>query len=311
MLASGRMKPMFSVIIPTYDRLPFLKRTLESVWQQTFTEYEIIVVDDGSTDGTDEYLETIGDRAQIIRGKNRGPGSARNAAIENACGEYVAFLDSDDLWFPWTLETYRLAIEQNESPSFLVGHRLPFSEEGVIAGVDASPPSLNYTHDYLCAAKDWFWTGASALVAKTQALRACGGFTEENANGEDGDLCLKLGAQKGFVQVLAPYTVAYREHDANIAHDIRKLIAGSWMQINNERAGIYPGGAARRRERWHVLSRQLRPVTLQGLRSGHLRESWSLYTSTFRWHVSLRRWKYLFGFPLLALRSMAGRPGDS
>ena len=115
------MGPTFSVVIATYERLDLLKATLESVWAQSFHSYEVIVVDDGSTDGTVDYLLGLGDRVTIIVQRNAGPGVARNAGAEVATGEYVAFLDSDDLWFPWTLSTYFAAINGTHPvPSFLI-----------------------------------------------------------------------------------------------------------------------------------------------------------------------------------------------
>src|SRR5271170_8041344 len=97
----------FSAIIPTYNRRELLQRTLQSVLSQDQVEPEIIVVDDGSTDGTMEMLGTFAPRVQTLRQTNRGPGAARNLGMTHASGDYIAFLDSDDLWFPWTLKTYR------------------------------------------------------------------------------------------------------------------------------------------------------------------------------------------------------------
>src|SRR4051794_5139151 len=106
----------FSVIIPTYNRLQLLKEALDSVWRQTFTDYEVIVVDDGSTDGTRDYLESLGDKLRFFVQPRRGPGAARNLAAQHANGEYLAFLDSDDLWFPWTLATFAEVISRHRFP---------------------------------------------------------------------------------------------------------------------------------------------------------------------------------------------------
>src|ERR1019366_7503629 len=102
-------RPKFSIIIPTYNRLDYLKQALRSVWAQTFTDYEIIVVDDGSNDGTREYLNGLWSKLRILSQPNSGPGAARNVGIREAQGEYIALVDSDDLWFPWTLEIFARA----------------------------------------------------------------------------------------------------------------------------------------------------------------------------------------------------------
>src|SRR5947209_3603408 len=106
----------FSIIVPTFNRVDLLIRTLTTVWQQTYTDFEVIVVDDGSTDRTLEYLYSLGERVRVFAGSNKGPGAARNVGINEACGNYVAFLDSDDLWFPWTLKVFAQIIKKYHFP---------------------------------------------------------------------------------------------------------------------------------------------------------------------------------------------------
>ena len=91
--------PKVSVIIPTYNRLPMLKEAVDSVLAQDFEDFELIVVDDGSTDGTAEEIERYGKRVHLLQHpENRGVSAARNKGILRARGKYIAFLDSDDLW---------------------------------------------------------------------------------------------------------------------------------------------------------------------------------------------------------------------
>ncbi|MDD2388677.1 MAG: glycosyltransferase [Desulfobacterales bacterium] len=97
----NRLKtPKVSVIIPTYNRARLLEEAIDSVLSQTFTGYELIVVDDGSTDDTGEVLASCEDRIRVIRQNNQGVSSARNAGIASASGDLITFLDSDDLWLP-------------------------------------------------------------------------------------------------------------------------------------------------------------------------------------------------------------------
>src|SRR5574337_278681 len=103
---------LFSIVIPTYNRVDLLARTLDSVWRQLFTDFEVVVVDDGSSDGTQAYLRSLGDRIRVVQQANSGPGAARNAGIRTARGKYVALLDSDDLWLPWTLSIFAQVIAQ-------------------------------------------------------------------------------------------------------------------------------------------------------------------------------------------------------
>src|SRR5438477_2468612 len=89
---------MFSVIIPTYNRASFVTKAVDSVLRQTFKDYEIIVVDDGSTDTTTQALEQYGRTITIIHQVNSGVSAARNAGIRKATGRWIGFLDSDDEW---------------------------------------------------------------------------------------------------------------------------------------------------------------------------------------------------------------------
>ena len=96
--------PLVSVIIPTYNRCSSIGRAIESVLSQSYMHREIIVVDDGSTDGTMGLLETFGDRIRVLHQNNRGVSAARNSGIRAAGGVFIALLDSDDSWMPEKLE---------------------------------------------------------------------------------------------------------------------------------------------------------------------------------------------------------------
>ncbi len=93
--------PRFSIIIPTYNRADSVAQTLESCFSQSFDDFEIVVVDDGSKDNTVAVLNAIDDaRLKVVSQTNAGPAAARNTGMDNANGEYIAFLDSDDVWYP-------------------------------------------------------------------------------------------------------------------------------------------------------------------------------------------------------------------
>src|SRR5580698_2439648 len=111
--------PLFSVIIPAYNRAALIGQTLNSILSSSLSGLEIIVVNDGSTDQTRDIVARYGDKVRLLQQENRGPGAARNLALREASGEYVACLDSDDIWFPWTADTYRLVIEKHNRPAFI------------------------------------------------------------------------------------------------------------------------------------------------------------------------------------------------
>ncbi len=106
--------PKVSVIIPTYDRLPMLKEAIQSVLDQDFEDFELIVVDDGSKDGTSEEIKKYGGRVKLLHySENRGVSFARNRGILHAKGKYIAFLDSDDLWLKGKLKIQVAFLDEN------------------------------------------------------------------------------------------------------------------------------------------------------------------------------------------------------
>ena len=96
--------PKVSVIIPTYNRAHYICETIDSILAQTYRDYEIIVVDDGSADNTRKVLQKYDGKVRYFYQKNRGPSAARNFGISQSQGEYIAFLDDDDLWTENKLE---------------------------------------------------------------------------------------------------------------------------------------------------------------------------------------------------------------
>ncbi len=106
--------PKVSVVIPTYNRLPMLKEAVDSVLAQSFEDMELIVVDDGSADGTAEEMKRYGGRVKLIQhSQNKGVSAARNRGILHARGKYIAFLDSDDLWVKGKLRIQVSFLEDN------------------------------------------------------------------------------------------------------------------------------------------------------------------------------------------------------
>lgn len=104
-----------SVVIPSYNREKTIKKCLDSVISQTYKAYEIILVDDGSTDKTIEQAERLGcSYLKVIKQNHKGAQAARNLGIVNACGEYIAFLDSDDEWLPTLLEEFMYLLQKEK-----------------------------------------------------------------------------------------------------------------------------------------------------------------------------------------------------
>jgi glycosyltransferase involved in cell wall biosynthesis len=292
---------LFSVIIPTYNRRDLLIRTLASVWVQRFTDFEVIVVDDGSTDGTADALRSQSGRLTLLEQANRGPGAARNVGAQRARGDYLAFLDSDDLWFPWTLATFAQVIRDHDAPAVLAARLV---EIGTGADpVDARDEAVQAERfaDYLAASRTGYAVGAGTAVLRRDEFMKTGGFTDRRINCEDHDLILRMGTACGFAQVIRPVTLGWRRHRDGATMDLARSVAGNRYLIEQERRGAYPGGPARAAERRRIVTLHSRPASLSGLQDGLRAESWWLYRKSFVWHVQLGRWKYLVWFPVKAL----------
>jgi glycosyltransferase involved in cell wall biosynthesis len=187
--------PSVSIIIPTYNRQEYVQEAIDSVLAQTYTDYEIIVVDDGSTDGTGEALQArYGSRIRYLWQENQGESVARNHGIELAQGEYIAFLDSDDLWLPSKLEQQVAYLEASQNVGMLFARAWLIDEHGARYGEDPhvtsrrTPRSLTI-NDLLMQNSV---SGPSTVLIRREALANSGGFDPEIKYGEDWDLWLRV-----------------------------------------------------------------------------------------------------------------------
>lgn len=289
-----------SVVIPTYNRRDYLIACLESVAAQRFAPHEVIVVDDGSSDGTVEALAERRD-VTLIRQENAGPGAARNAGAAAATGDYIAFLDSDDLWFPWSLEAMAELIEAQDRPSLVFARFEDFSGAAPVAPADERPEGRAHA-DFLTAAPEGVFAGAGMMVVAREAFLAASGFAEDRLNAEDHDLALRLGTAPGFVQVTQPVIVAHRIHGGNEMGDGGRNLAGVRRLVVAEKTGRYPGGRTRQAVRRGWIATHVRAVLLSGAGGvGDIDARLRLYLETFLWNLSAGRIAFLTGLPVVAL----------
>jgi glycosyltransferase involved in cell wall biosynthesis len=123
-------QPKVSVVIPTYNRAEYIEAAVDSVRQQTLRDVEIIVVDDGSTDDTLERLRRFGSEVACLRTPNQGPAAARNVGMQAARGEYIAWLDSDDLYRPYKLELQSTLLDLRPEVGFVYSEFCGFDDQG-------------------------------------------------------------------------------------------------------------------------------------------------------------------------------------
>jgi glycosyltransferase involved in cell wall biosynthesis len=211
---------LISVVIPTRNRQPRLAAALTSVRDQTWPHLEIIIVDDGSSDGTAAFLQRLSaedDRVRVIRNdRARGGGGARNQGIEAASGPYVAFLDDDDLWLPSKLEKQYAMMQEPPRPaavscSFVV--QFPSGRRRHVRVVPASDEQQILRVNHL--------GGASMCFTTKEALTAVQGFDAALSSGQDWDLWIKLRDQ-GDVRVCETPLVCYVPHrDVRITSSVK------------------------------------------------------------------------------------------
>lgn len=212
--------PLISVIIPLYNSEKTLCETLESVLQQTFSDWEIIAVNDGSKDSTLNILATIKDpRLKVFSYRNGGISVSRNRGLALAEGEYIAFLDHDDLWTADKLELQLKALQQN--PQAAVAYSW-------VDLIDESNRLIRSCHLYKDKGKvyekvltDFIVVTASNPLIKKSALREVGGFDESLFGSDDMDLFLRLAARFEFA-VVEKSQILYRITNSSVSANVIK-----------------------------------------------------------------------------------------
>ena len=264
------------------------------------------MVDDGSSDHTEDVVNAANENIRFLHQENSGASAARNLGAAYAQGDYLAFLDSDDIWFPWTLQIASDLIEAH-TPAVLSGALFPFEQESELTNIQASEPNADVYADYFESCMPGCFVGAGMAFIKRDAFLGSGGFTTDIVNCEDHDLMLKLGTEQGFVNIKSPPTIAWRRHAGSTTNNCQLSLNGVKHLLQSECEGRYPGGSDRRHARRQIINSHVRPVSLDCLRGQLTSEAWQLYRTTLSWHIQQRRVKYLLGFPMRYLqRQLSG-----
>lgn len=224
----------FSVVIPLYNKEHYIGKTLKSVLNQTFQDFEIIVVNDGSTDHSLDAARSIkSDRVQIISQENAGVAVARNTGIEHASAEYIAFLDADDEWYPEYLQTIN-ALTENfpNSDMFVTAYRIVMGNEKYhySAHLSDEPICLESYWSTFQNAYDIVWT--SATVIKKQAIVKAGMFTPGEKIGQDLDLWARVARNNPKVAYSPEVCVDYnRGAEQNARTRVKIAYPKAFMSI--------------------------------------------------------------------------------
>jgi len=197
-------EPTISVVIPCYNGAKFLRDTLASVLAQTHPVLEVIVIDDGSTDDSAEIAASYGPPVRVIRQPNRGESVARNRGVRESRGEWIAFLDADDIWLP-----NRIEAQFAQCPADAVAvhcNLIFFGAENHTTQIEKSPTHVRYSLAELCC-RNVFYTPSAIIVRRD----VCPLFHEQIRHGEDLLFFLEI-VQAGPVSLCTTPLVKFRRH---------------------------------------------------------------------------------------------------
>jgi glycosyltransferase involved in cell wall biosynthesis len=237
--------PKVSVIVPTYRHRDLILLTLDSVFQQTMSDYEIIVVNDGSPDDTRALLAPLieSDRIVYLEQTNMGQSQARNRGLAKATGEYIAFLDDDDLWPPDKLEWQVEFLEKNEAVGLVAGTLLTINEHGAPGWAGQYYPTI--TFETLFTANPFLSPGQTLIRA--DVVQRAGGLNSSIWGADDWDLWFRIASQSTIV-MLDRVALYYRLHPGNASKQTARLLKASCSTIEHHLKAIAPDARARLRQ---------------------------------------------------------------
>jgi glycosyltransferase involved in cell wall biosynthesis len=221
--------PRISVIIPTYKHRDFILAALHSVFAQTFSDYEIIVVNDGSPDDTAQLLKPRIDSGRIryLEQPNAGQAAARNRGLRDARGEFIAFLDDDDLWPPHKLQWQFDAMRADPSLGAIAGIARQVDEQLRPFGMSPFFPEITFQSLFL---GNPLLSPGQALI-RADLLRDLGGFNEAIWGTDDWDLWFRI-ARQSRMQMRNECALTYRVHRGNASRNLKKMLANTVQVID-------------------------------------------------------------------------------
>lgn len=208
--------PLISVVIPCYNAELFLAETVESVLRQTFTDYEIILIDDGSTDGTLEVIKSFGDRLRSEEGVNKGASAARNRGTQLAQGKLIQYVDADDLLMPDALASRVNAMQsENADVAYSDWQRLEEKKGEFQPGAVISRKIEDVHPDAQIALFTDFWAPPAAILYSREIVKAIGGWNESLPIIQDARFFLDAALMGAKFVYVPGVGCQYRVHKSN------------------------------------------------------------------------------------------------
>jgi glycosyltransferase involved in cell wall biosynthesis len=221
--------PLISVIVPVYNGEKTIQETIESVLNQTFTDFELIVINDGSQDATLDVVSSIQDsRLKLFSYPNAGISTTRNRGVYHAVGEYISFIDADDLWTPDKLKAQFNALQANSQAAVAYSwtHYIDECSQPLNQGSYMTVNGDVYAKLLLI---DFVASGSNPLIRR-QSLTEVGGFDQSLSTSADWDMWLRLAARYHFVAVPSPQ-ILYRISMNSMSSNVYKQEAESLQVI--------------------------------------------------------------------------------
>jgi glycosyltransferase involved in cell wall biosynthesis len=234
---------MLTIIIPTYNRLPFLKSAINSVFCQTYRRFQLIIADDGSTDGTGDNVQSLNnsdENLRYLRLPHCGmPGKVRNAGARLATGDFLAFLDSDDLWKPEKLARQIAFFE--EHPDMMICHTREIWQRGEKIVSQAGQKHRRSGYIFADALKKCI-IGPSTVMMRRELFEEFGGFREDLEIAEDYELWLRITAKYPVGYIDEPLVIKRGGHADQLSEKYGQIeIFRIKALLVNLEAGIFAG----------------------------------------------------------------------
>ena len=286
---------LVSVIIPTYNSARFLTEAVSSVLAQSFNDFEILVIDDGSTDETQEVMRQYGSPVRCIRQPNSGVAVARNRGIMESRGRYIAFLDADDTWLPDKLERQMNALSSESGAGFC------YSAFTVVDS-DLNPLRVNQSKRHASALEDLILRGnvvgsICTVLCERALFDKLGGFDPGLSQCADWDMWVRMAAHTTFTYIDEPL-VTYRHHGSMMSRNAALLESDSLRVL--EKGFALPGlSDTLRARRRAAFARNY--MVLAGTYFHARRYKDFARCAMLAIAMDVRQTGYLMGFPLRAL----------
>lgn len=214
--------PKVTVVIPAYNAMRYLPETMETALAQTFTDFEVLVVNDGSTDHTAEWVSQVTDpRVRIVSQENKGLAGARNTGIAHAKGEYIAYLDADDLWEPTKLEKQVRCLDENPEVGLVYTWTALADQDGKSTGrVISSHAEGNVWQELI--EFNMVCCGSTPLIRRS-CFDVVGLFSPDVSPSDDWDMWLRI-ANKFSFGVVKEALIRYRQHPSNSSKNFQLML---------------------------------------------------------------------------------------